>query len=348
LREDLSSSTAAVCELPKLATTYSVDNYKITESETLYGTEFPAGTVLYDHDTIVPYEADESTECTFGMTFKEGHVAVLDESKIFINFLTDKSRYVNKLQFQGSNDDWATHTLLHMFGEEIHEGWNYLNYRDDGVNKHSYNSYRFVGNETNSCAITEFRLHGVEAVASESSTHACTPKIYIGSEQLATTTVLNDITYDNSLTPKLTAISPRHGSVLGSTTVTLTGENLESTSGTTTITFDDRTCTVLTTSATSITCLTDDKPYIPDTPRVSITVDGLGHAATQGLVFRYVSLWTDTETWGGDIPPIEGESVAIPTGQHLLVDVKDSPILNALIVQGSIIFAPNETDSEYL
>jgi hypothetical protein len=55
LREDLSSASSAVCELPKLATTYSVDNYQVTESQVLYGTEFPAGTVLYDADTVVYY-----------------------------------------------------------------------------------------------------------------------------------------------------------------------------------------------------------------------------------------------------------------------------------------------------
>jgi hypothetical protein len=31
----------------------------------------------------------------------------------------------------------------------------------------------------------------------------------------------------------------------------------------------------------------------------------------------------------------------------LLVDVKNSPILNAIIVEGSLIFSPNETDATY-
>lgn len=48
LREDLSDYSFAVCELPGLATTYSVDNYQITESAILYGTVFPEGTNLHD------------------------------------------------------------------------------------------------------------------------------------------------------------------------------------------------------------------------------------------------------------------------------------------------------------
>lgn len=86
---------------------------------------------------------------------------------------------------------------------------------------------------------------------------------------------------------------------------------------------------------------------MPDEPRVTINIDGLGKAATQGLVFKYVSLYSDTETWGGDIPPIEGESIHIPKGQHLLVDIDKSPKLKALIVEGSLIFAPSD-DSTHL
>jgi hypothetical protein len=55
----------------------------------------------------------------------------------------------------------------------------------------------------------------------------------------------------------------------------------------------------------------------------------------------YVSRWSDTETWGGDIPPLEGESISIPKGQHLLVDIDSTPVLNAIIVEGSLIFPPD-------
>ena len=38
---------------------------------------------------------------------------------------------------------------------------------------------------------------------------------------------------------------------------------------------------------------------------------------------------------------MEGESIYVPQGLNLLVDVDSSPHLNAVIVEGSIIFAPN-------
>lgn len=140
----------------------------------------------------------------------------------------------------------------------------------------------------------------------------CTPKVFIGTEELASTTPLGDVLYSADSTPKLISISPRFGSVLGGTTVTLTGENLLS--GATTVLFDNRECTITSQTATEIVCTSDDKPYIPDTPVTHIEIEGLGLVATQGLVFRYVSLWSDTETWGGDIPPMEGESIHVPAG----------------------------------
>lgn len=235
--------------------------------------------------------------------------------------------------------------MLHTFSDEVHEGWNYIDYRDDGVIKPAYNSYRFWGNTTGSCKVTEFKLHGVEAVADENDNYQCTPKIMIGETEMSTSIPLEPVTYSAAMTPKLTAISPRFGSVLGGTTVTLSGENLEGT-GQTSVMFDNRVCEVQSTSATEIVCITDDKPYVPDTPVAHISIEGLGLVATQGLIYRYVSLWSDPETWGGDIPPIEGESIAIPTGQHLLVDIDHSPILNAIIVEGSMIF-PSHEDPQY-
>lgn len=312
LRTDLSDQSYAVCEMPSLATSYSVENYKVAESVDLAGTIFPEeSALLHDGLTVESYEST-SNDCEFGMTFKEGHVGVLDEAKIFINFLTSKTPYVDNLEFQGSDDGGSTWTSLHTFGEELHEGWNYIDYRDDDVVKPGYNSYRFAGSESGACRITEYKLHGVEAMAESSDSHVCTPKIFLGTTELTSTTPLNDVTYSAASTPKLLSISPRFGSVLGGTTVTLTGENLLG--GATTVLFDDRECTVTSASATEIVCTSDDKPYVPDTPVTKIEIEGLGLVATQGLVYRYVSLWSDTETWGGDIPPMEGESIHVPAG----------------------------------
>lgn len=86
INADLSDADFAVCDVPALATSHSAESFTITESNVLYGEIFPAGSVLYDNDFIAPH-IDRVNNCHFGMTFKEGHVGVLDEAKVFLNFI---------------------------------------------------------------------------------------------------------------------------------------------------------------------------------------------------------------------------------------------------------------------
>lgn len=74
---------------------------------------------------------------------------------------------------------------------------------------------------------------------------------------------------------------------------------------------------------------------------MEISIAGKGKVATQGLMFRYVNYWSLIDTWGGEFLPIEGESVYVPPGLHLLVDIDSTPILNAVVVEGSLIFPPD-------
>jgi len=97
LRPELSDPNNAVCELPPLSTTFSVNNFKITQSGVLNETVFPAGSNLYDNNLMIDYVDTRATGCNFGMTFRPNHVGILDEANIFINFLTSKAPYVGNL-----------------------------------------------------------------------------------------------------------------------------------------------------------------------------------------------------------------------------------------------------------
>jgi hypothetical protein len=91
-----------------------------------------------------------------------------------------------------------------------------------------------------------------------------------------------------------------------------------------------------------VKCITGKRPGLYPDPTISFYIDGKGNVPTEGLMFRYVNYWSELDTWGGTYFPVEGESVYIPTGLHLLVDIDASPVLNAIIVQGSLIFLPDE------
>ena len=58
-----------------------------------------------------------------------------------------------------------------------------------------------------------------------------------------------------------------------------------------------------------------------------------------------MSYWSSNITWGGEFAPIEGDLVYIPKGLHLLVDIDETPILSAVVVEGSLIFPPSADPS---
>lgn len=64
------------------------------------------------------------------MSFAPNHQVILDEAKIFLNKVYDKTPFANNLVFQGSNDNFATVSTIQTFGLDVHEGWNYLTFRD--------------------------------------------------------------------------------------------------------------------------------------------------------------------------------------------------------------------------
>jgi len=60
-----------------------------------------------------------------------------------------------------------------------------------------------------------------------------------------------------------------------------------------------------------------------------------------------VNYWSNEETWGNEFIPMEGDTLFVPKGLHLLVDVDATPILGAVLIEGSLIFPP-DNDSDHV
>ena len=89
---------------------------------------------------------------------------------------------------------------------------------------------------------------------------------------LGETAILEDgYTYDETLTPILTSISPTSGPVYGDTLITVEGENLQDT---TAVMIGDATCQITSQNNTHVQCLTSS--HAPSTLQVTVTT-------TQGL-----------------------------------------------------------------
>ena len=148
------------------------------------------------------------------------------------------------------------------------------------------------------------------------------------------------VKYLGSSTPVLSSISPRHGTVKGGTAVTFTGTGFSTNVADYKIVIDGIPCPVSAATATTATCTTGKRPGLVKTS-LEFLINGKGRVSTQQKEFKYVNLWSDQTTWGGEFAPVDGEMVYIPPGLNLLVDVDKSPILKAVLVEGSLIFAPD-------
>lgn len=93
-------------------------------------------------------------------------------------------------------------------------------------------------------------------------------------------------------------------------------------------------CSLISNNATSITCTVGSRLALPSSVYFSVKIGGIP-AITQKK-FRYVMRWTDTRTWGTDLPPVDDDLVYVPKGMHLLVDTS-TPILKGIVVENGTI-----------
>ena len=157
------------------------------------------------------------------------------------------------------------------------------------------------------------------------------------------------VTYKTTITPKLIEIEPRYGGVEGNQDIKFKGVFPAKGKAEFSITLDDVPCVVKTVSTTEVTCTTGPRigKWEQD-PKLEFSIAGFGNVATQGNIFRYCSAWSQESTWGKLFPPIDGESVAVPKGLCLLVDIDKSPKLKLITVDGgALIFPPDANPTHH-
>ena len=155
-------------------------------------------------------------------------------------------------------------------------------------------------------------------------------------------------------TPTISNISPNNGSSLGGTSITFTGAGFTSTAATTEVALSGYPCTVTSVSSTQVVCTSTARSFIGMSPtgtQISLVVGTVGRAllVQQGGItgvplvnptvplFRYLDRWSAINTWAYDEPPLAGDTVIIPQGQTILMDVAP-PLLFVLLVQGVLVW----------
>lgn len=163
---DASDVDTARCTVPALATVYSKDTYNLVESAAISGTWSGSGSAsellkLTDGDNLNDYTDGTASGCYFSLSARSGYVFYVDEAKLFINDLTDKSPYIDgNLVLQGQNEGEAAWTDIWEITEDLHEGWNTERFET----VQAFNTYRFYGATSGSCRVGEVKLVGVEVI----------------------------------------------------------------------------------------------------------------------------------------------------------------------------------------
>jgi hypothetical protein len=208
------------------------------------------------------------------MAFKPGHVGLLSSIKWFMGDIAngDTTYLQDKLIFQGSDDN-TTYTDIFKVDLNVHEGWNYKTWEAGSYKKFRY--YRFHGDAANICIMNELKFTGVETIDNEDPTYDCDVKVIVQGQDNAVT---NKVLFKNTLTPLLTAISPRYGTVTGGTSVTFTGTGFSEVMTDNTIVIDGIPCVVESSSATAVICTTGKRPGLR-TSRLDIKVANKGSVA---------------------------------------------------------------------
>ena len=85
-------------------------------------------------------------------------------------------------------------------------------------------------------------------------------------------------------------------------------------------------------------CRTSAPPSLTALGPFRINVFNINNGFASGeFSYQYANLWSRRSTWGGNLPPGEGDSAFIPPGTTVVMDVSP-PRLSLLVIRGNLIF----------
>eukprot|EP00040_Diaphanoeca_grandis_P004673 m.29668 g.29668 ORF g.29668 m.29668 type:complete len:4542 (+) comp16144_c0_seq1:223-13848(+) len=234
---------------------------------------------------------------------------------------------------------------------QAHQGWNHVSL--ETKDQLAFRYFRFRSADGRLAKMTELVVLGYEVASSNTATmtivttkpmsHPSLGPMTTDHALLKKTATSTSFEFKEDATGTVTSITPRFGSSLGGTSVTIDGENLPTSIDNTDVLVNGQPCEVTkVTDGTSIECTTASRGHIQDMKPLGLVVRdlkaGMGNAVSNmSTRFRYLDRWSDVTTWLNDEPPIDGDTVIVPEDQTLLLDVQP-PKLFVLLVHGMMVF----------
>jgi len=288
---------------------------------------------VYDNNERTFY-VSSSSSCYIQLDVGNGAVADLTQFT-YVPAVGSLTSEFDGTIFDGSNDT-STWTTIYNLSNTI-DAYNFWT----PSTPTTFRYFRVRGNgQPANCNFAEVQFFGyLRSASTDDPTVATNCPVVVNVNGASVTSGLI-IDYATSLTPVLYDFSPKFGTSAGGTSVTFTGSNFGANPS---VYIDDTPCAVLPgATSTQITCTTAQAPSIADRRNSfesAITISfSNGNAVTNGTAYFYVDLWSSVNTWDGIVPPRDGDSVYIPPGQNVLVDISPN-LLNAVVIEGGLFFA---------
>lgn len=269
-----------------------------------------------------------------------------------IKYITNVNKWIKNYpgsSFEGYNAASAAweniYTILDL---DINQGWNTYHLPTGFDKLYSKIRYKGLSTKDQDCSFAEIETYGYRyyKTTTDTDTDLACP-VYVSVLSSAPATLDNKVVYKAGATPLVSALNPVRGTTAGGTTLTITGSGFGTTQSAVTVEVDNVPCAVSAVSDTQIVCTTGKREVFVK-PKLVVSIAGQ-HAENQGNSYLYIDLWSSSLTWGGESPPREGDTVAIPQGQNILLDVS-TPVLNLVSVQGTLIFEDKDLtlDAHYI
>ena len=336
-----SSSTTLKCQTPSLVTEDVQDSLSILEPEVQRDAVVTGDrthsdmSFIMDGDVNTYYYGDGAPGCWVKMDFGEHSVIKATKLRLFPRVNSNEWDLAYGV-LEASMDDTNWTTLVTL-PETIIENWNTFKPGDNEVWKFRY--LRYSGGRGGRCYVAEIETTGYRfaSIPNFNTTRdKCSASLSIAG---ASTGDLDDkVDYGLLLTPTVTSISPELGTTIGGTDIIIRGGGFETSD--TKVLIDDIECSITAITNSTIHCTTGARPEFTES-KLDIISKSRGRANTNGHLFLYIDRWSSANTWGGEAPPREGDSVHVPKGQVLLVDVSPPP-LYTVIVEGVIMWADEQ------
>ena len=293
----------------------------------------------------------EFTACTVQMDVGAFTAAVVSKIRFFPK-MGDYGVFANCVFSAANSVSGPWYTLLTVgAADSVTDGWNVYELgfpRNNLAGQPKYRYLRWQAAVGSSCKAMELEFVGLTLIDGSDptscpisvTTHLPVALPFITSAVTFGPIIVSaNIILSSANTPAVVDISPNSGTALGGDTITITGIGFQAGSGLEAVRFNGMECVVASFNDSQILCETGRRSDILPFS-VEVIVRGIGAAVVRNpqlTYFSYLDRWSSLTTWANREAPVDGDTVIVPKGQAILVDI-NTPKLFLVVIHGEVYF----------